>query len=315
MKFALLAVAVLLGAPCFPQSPIDAREEVQIGGIRQYITIQGKDNTLPLLLFLHGGPGGSVMSYADRFTDQLREHFIVVQWDQRETGKTLELNPSPVPLTLEVFRKDTHEMIELLLARFGQERLYLVGHSWGTSLGFYIARAYPKLLCAYIAIGPMINQQESEHIALSMMMAKARKEGNERANLELASVHIPFRNGEQLYYHRKWLQDLTGSRRALSRRHVEQWATTWLPLFNEASKEDLTATLREVACPLYIFAGKRDYQTNSSIAEDYYQMVKAPLKGFYWFDTGHSIPSSAPGRMQDLIIKSILPETISRSAF
>lgn len=182
-------------------------------------------------------------------------------------------------------------------------------------MGFYIARTYPQLLHAYISIGPMINQLESERIALAMMKEKAVKEENKKATLELESVHVPFENGEQLYYHRKWLLDLAGSRRSLSRQYVEHWAQTWLAVFNEASKENLPLTLPEMGCPLYIFAGRQDYQTNSSIAEQYYGMVKAPRKGFYWFDTGHSIPSAAPAQMQDLIIKTILPETIAKSAF
>lgn len=315
MKHIFLLVSLLTGTSCFAQRPIDAAEEIHLGGIRQFVTIHAKDTTHPILLFLHGGPGGSVMTYADRFTNRLREHFVVVQWDQRETGRTLELNTSPVPLTLDVFRKDTREIIQLLLARFGQKKLYLVGHSWGTALGFHIARAYPHLLHAYISIGPMINQLESERIALAMMKDKALENGNQKATLELGAIHIPFQNGEQLYYHRKWLLDLSGSRRTLSKRYVEQWAETWLDVFNQASMEDLPSTLPAIGCPLYIFAGKHDYQTNSSIAEQYYTMVKAPKKGFYWFDTGHSIPSAAPARMQDLIIQTILPETLEKSAF
>ena len=34
------------------------------------------------------------MNYANRFTKDLQKHFIVVQWDQRETGKTKSLNSS-----------------------------------------------------------------------------------------------------------------------------------------------------------------------------------------------------------------------------
>ena len=313
MKFIRLLSALLLTGPLLAaQTPVDTAQVVSIGGIRQYITMQGKDRSLPLLLFLHGGPGGSVMHYADKFTDRLQEHFVVVQWDQRETGRTLQLNRSNVPLSLALFQTDTHALIDTLLGRFGRQKLYLVGHSWGTTLGFHMAENHPDILYAYVAIGPMIHQVESERVALARMQDHALKERNLLAKEQLSSVRIPFQNGEQLYYHRNWLRCLSGSRKVISKDYVGQWAHTWLKTFNEASARNVMQTLPEIRCPIYFFAGRTDYQTNSSIAEKYYLVLKAPRKGFFWFErSGHSIPSSEPERMQSIIIDTILPETFT----
>lgn len=308
MKYQLLLAVLITATSCYAQPPVDREEEIFIGGIRQFITIQSADTTLPLILFLHGGPGGSMLKYSERFTDRLKEHFVVVQWDQRETGRTLELNSSPVHLTLAVFQRDTEELIQYLLARYKREKLYLVGHSWGTALGFHFARTHPQLLYAFIPIGPMINQLESERMALSMMKKKALA-GNSKSLEELAKVKVPFQSGEQLFYHRKWLRDLAGSRRTLSKSYVETWAATWLPVFNEASQINLIESLPEIGCPVFFFAGRKDFQTSSSITEQYYAIVKAPKKDLFWFDTGHAIPTSASSRMQEIIIDNILPET------
>jgi pimeloyl-ACP methyl ester carboxylesterase len=311
MRLILLSV-FFTGTVSLAQTPIDQERTVQIGGIRQYITIQGKDKTLPLLLFLHGGPGGSVMGYAHKFTDKLQEHFLVVQWDQRETGRTRELNPSSAPLTLSVFQNDTRALIDTLLKLFKREKIYLAAHSWGTALGFHIARTYPDRLYAYIPIGPMIHQRESERIVLSLMKEQALKEGNETMRNELGSIRIPFENGQQLFYHRKWLADFSGSRKKLSEEYVVDWSDTWLQVFNDASKENLLQSLPAIACPVYFFVGRNDYQTNSSITEQYYRQLSAPKKMLYWFErSGHSVPTSEPGRMQDIIIKNILPETFT----
>jgi len=216
------------------------------------------------------------------------------------------------PLSLSVFQSDTHELIDSLLKRFKRQKLYLAGHSWGTALGFDIARKYPELLYAYIAIGPMINQLESERIVLTLMKEKALKTGNQKQMEELATVNIPFQTGEQLFYHRKWLFDFSGSRKKLSRSYVENWASTWLQVYNEASKENLIESLPVIACPVYFFAGRKDYQTNSTITEDYYSRMSAPKKDLFWFEnSGHSIPSSEPDRMQKIIIEKILPETVN----
>jgi pimeloyl-ACP methyl ester carboxylesterase len=310
MKSTILLLVLFSATISLAQTAVSSEESITIGGLQQFITIKGKDKSLPLLLFLHGGPGGSVMNYADKFTGKLQDHFLVVQWDQRETGETRKLNVSPRPLSLAVFQNDTRELIDSLLKRFKREKLYLAGHSWGTALGFDIARKYPGVLYAYIAIGPMINQLESERIALDMMKEKASKIGDQKQAEELAHVNIPFENGEQLFYHRRWLFAFSGSRKKLARSYVENWSSTWLPVFNEASKENLIESLPAIACPVYFFAGRKDYQTNSSITEHYYSRLSAPKKALFWFEhSGHAIPSVEPERMQKVIIEKILPET------
>jgi pimeloyl-ACP methyl ester carboxylesterase len=310
MKAVVSLTLIFTCCVCLAQS-IERDEEIVIGGIRQYVTMSASDASLPLLLFLHGGPGGSVMAYADKFTDKLKDHFIVVLWDQRETGKTLKLNSSPVPLTFALFQDDTRELIDTLLKRFHREKLYLAGHSWGTALGFEMARKYPGLLYAFIAIGPMINQLESERMALTMMKDEAVKKNNRREAEELAHVRIPFENGEQLFYHRKWLLAQAGSRKNLTLAFVNEWSQTWLQIFNEASRQNLTENLPVIDCPVYFFAGKKDHQTNSAITESYYRQVTAPEKGLYWFDCAHSIPSARPQEMQRCIIDKVLPETFT----
>src|SRR5690606_15516335 len=129
---------------------------------------------------------------------------------------------------------------------------------------------HPEQLYAYLPIGPMVNQLESERVALRLMKEKALQTGDKKQFDELSLVQLPFQNGEQLYYHRRWLQEFAGSRKKLSRDYVEQWATTWLAVFNEASKENQIESLPAIGCPVYFFTGRKDLQTNASIAENYY---------------------------------------------
>src|SRR5687768_17391455 len=96
----LFLLLVLMNNRSFCQKVIDTHEIVPVGGIKHYIQIKGKDDSKPILLFLHGGPGGSLLHKTDQISGKLQEHFVVVQWDQRETGETLRLNRSPQPLTL-----------------------------------------------------------------------------------------------------------------------------------------------------------------------------------------------------------------------
>lgn len=314
MKWLLMLIAVNSFSLSFAQTPVNTTQIMIIGGIQQYISIKGKDNSKPLLLFLHGGPGGSVMDVADKFTMLLQEEFVVIQWDQRETGKTLKLNQSKAPLTLANFQRDTHDLIDSLLKQFNREKLFLAGHSWGTVLGFYIADHYPESLYAYVAISPVINQQESEKVSLALMKEKYLRENNKQASEELSSVNIPFENADQLYYHRKWLFAFEGqklSARAFPKKFVLSWAATWFNVWTEATKLNLNEKLPVVKCPVYFFVGKNDYQTNFSISEHYFSTLSAPLKQICWFEkSGHLIPDTEPLLMQNLIIEKVLPKLI-----
>jgi pimeloyl-ACP methyl ester carboxylesterase len=307
----LLAASLFVAAgDILAQTPIDSAGYVTIGGIKQFVSIKGNDNSRPLLLFLHGGPGNSVMSYAEKFTNLLQRHFVVVQWDQRESGKTRTLNKSPQSLTVGLFEEDTRQLVDTLLRRFNREKLYLAGHSWGSVLGFYMAKNYPDLLYAYIPICPMINQLQSERTVLAMMKERAQKSGNQKALEEMATVKVPFENGEQLFYHRKWLLSFMGSKARITGDQVIEWSKTWLHVFNDASKNNLLESLQTIRCPVYFFVGRKDYQTNSNITKAYFEQLNAPKKGIFWFEkSGHSVPTTEPALLQAIIIEKILPET------
>jgi pimeloyl-ACP methyl ester carboxylesterase len=290
-------------------TPIDTSQTILVGGIKQFVRIKGKDRSAPLFLFLHGGPGNSVMNYADKFCYQLEEYFVVVHWDQREAGRTKQLNRSPVPLTVDLFKEDTHQLVVALLRQFKQSKLYLAGHSWGTVLGFHIAKNYPELLYAYMPICPMINQLESERTILEKMKEKAVRTDNRVALQELSAIKIPFENGSQLYYHRKWLFEYIGSKITVSKSYVVSWSGTWLNVFNAACEDNLFESTPSFDCPVYFFVGRNDFQTNSEITARYYRQLDAPKKELFWFErSAHSLPSTEPKLMQQIIIEKILAQ-------
>src|SRR5271167_3009482 len=66
---------------------IASLERIRIGGVDQYILIRGNASSLPVLLFLHGGPGMPGMYLAHAFQRELEKEFVVVQWDRRGAGK------------------------------------------------------------------------------------------------------------------------------------------------------------------------------------------------------------------------------------
>ena len=126
-------------------------ERVRIGDVDQYILIRGNDTSLPVLLFLHGGPGMPAMYLAHAFQRELEEEFVVVQWDRRAAGKSYREDISST-LTTEQLVADTVELTNALRARFHQDKIYLVGHSWGTYLGMLVTARHPESAVNPIAV-------------------------------------------------------------------------------------------------------------------------------------------------------------------
>lgn len=288
---------------------IDSTFTVEIGGIRQFIQIKTEDTAKPVLLFLAGGPGGSMMnSSSKKYTNKLKDKFTIVQWDQRDAGKTLELNRSPVQPSVIQMQKDTYEVIDFIIKKLNKKKIYLAGCSWGNVLGFYIVEKHPEVLHSYLAINPVISQLESEKLLLIRL--KEVYKNNEVALKELSSVKIPFERPEDLFFIRKWLFDMDGKEYATKnkfRYFFLDWTKTWFPTWQEVMNIDLPKTLIEVKCPVYFFVGKEDIQTSTQIAENYFNAIKAPKKGLYLFEySRHSIQETEPEKFQKIIIEDIL---------
>ncbi len=300
-KYFTLLLFFLASVPAAAQR-IDRAEAVQIGGLQQWIQIKG-EATQPLLLFLHGGPGNSMMAYAHKFTNQLEREFLVVHWDQPESGKTKKLNSTERPLTVDQYVEDAVALIRWLTNQYQQPKVFLVGHSWGGFLGLAIAKQQPGLLYGCIAVSPMIHQNQSEQMALDQMMAWATEKKNESALTDLRKIKIPFETTDDLHLHRKWLALMDG-RKAPDYSFVKTWSNTWLPLFQEASGINLFETSLQLDCPVFFIVGTRDYQCHYQLTQKYADGLKAPKKDFFPIaHVGHSVPSVKPEYFQRLLLE------------
>lgn len=292
---------------------IDTTEVVKIDGIKQFIKLQGIDDTKPLLLFLHGGPGTSLIPVADTFTDKLKDNFVVIQWDQREAGETLKLNHSPEKLSLGLLQKDTDELIKYLLKKYNRKKLFLVSHSFGSMLGFNFSEKHPELLYAFIPISAIVDQRKSEKLTMDMLNKWAKETNNDIAIKELASVKIPFEKEDDLFYSQKWLFIHNGVDFAKEdgfKKKYHDWLAIWFPMWKKSVTKNLFKTLPVLNCPVYFIEGNGDQQKSHYLVEDYYKFVKAPKKGLFWFEkSGHTVFNSEPEKLQQVIIEKILPET------
>lgn len=287
--------------------PTDSLFTLSIGGIKQVVRITTDDPNRPILLFLSGGPGSSMMNNSEKFTNILKDKFTLVQWDQRDAGKTLKLNPSQIPPTVKLMVEDTYQVIQFLLKELNQKKIYLVGSSWGNVLGFQIVEKHPELLHSYFAVNPVINQLASETELLKTL--KKHFSDHPVATKELKSVNIPFLVDEDLFYLRKWLFFKEGKTFVTGddfKTGFLQWSKNWSPVWNEVMTINLQKTLPKIDCSVYFLVGKNDIQTLTNITTGYYHHLKAPQKKLFLFEhSGHQIHQDEPEKFQNTILQTL----------
>ncbi len=153
---------------CYTEKGICLYETPEINGIRQYIQIRGADKKAPLMLFLHGGPGGSMAGLCHVMQPEWEHHFTVVNWDQRNACKTYLANKSNAAAisqsgTLEDYMADIDAVIAYLHTVYDFEKIILMGFSWGSLIGAEYAKRHGETVSHYIGVGQFIHYIDGLH--------------------------------------------------------------------------------------------------------------------------------------------------------
>jgi pimeloyl-ACP methyl ester carboxylesterase len=156
---------------------IDEGMYVKIGGIDQWMQIRGDDRNNPVLLCLHGGPGGSWLGNTKLLLPWERE-FTVVQWDQRGTGKTLETTGTVVADSMSVDRmaQDGIEVAEFLRDHLHKDKIVVLGFSWGSLLGVHMVKQRPDLFYAYVGTGQISDMAKAQQMSYAYVLKKRERQ-------------------------------------------------------------------------------------------------------------------------------------------
>ncbi|WP_442678110.1 alpha/beta fold hydrolase [Sphingomonas sp. ASY06-1R] len=318
---------------------LQAIETIPIGGIAQVVSIRSQDLRNPVILYLHGGPGFVEMPLDWWWNRGWDEYFTVVQWDQRNAGKTYSASgANPVAtLTPERYQRDTEEVVQWALKRFGKRRIFVIGHSWGSLLGLRLAAQHPEWLHAYIGMGQAVNGPDSERRGWAWTMARAQADHNVEAVRELQAI-APYAAGTTpvpvpaILTQRKWLGHYGGAAwRRPGGGAFEAAAITLAPEYSDADVRNAfkgqpavtnamlpqilatdLSTIRRLDVPLILLLGRHDINVSSEVAAEWFDRVKAPSKQLVWFErSGHHITSEEPGKLLTTLVRYARPIAVA----
>lgn len=299
---------------------------VKIGGIEQSIQIRGEDANNPIILFLHGGPGSPHAYISYYYQKDLEVDYTVVNWDQRGCGRTYYANRDldvETELSVEILINDLNELVDYLIDRFGQDKIIIMGHSWGTVLGSLYIKEHPGKVSAYIGIGQTVNMSAGEALAVKKANKLAIKDGNEEYIKKLSVLFNKFSTTKgyddfdfsKFMSMRSLTSQYLSSDNLISTLHtiwlgisspyMSIWDMKWSikPIFELEKYLEIEKPLleyiffefnlyehgMEYEVPVYFISGDCDWITPYPLVEEYYDSVKAPDKGMILIaDAGHS---------------------------
>ena len=257
-----------------------------------------------------------------------------MQWDQRGTGKTLRHGgeaANKIGLTRQQMAQDLVQLIALVRQRLKVERVILLGHSWGNVIGLDAAMAKPEWVNAYVGVGPLMNLVANERAQYEALLAEARKRQDKTALAELEAIapypgegEIPF---AKVNVARKWVMAYGGLAAYRSDANFYFRAARLSPYYefedraaiDEGGQLSVPALLpdmrrvdhtriRETRFPVFMFLGRHDLTTPSSVIEPWLAQLKAPVKMLVWFEhSAHLAPHEEPGRFLVALVEQVRP--------
>jgi pimeloyl-ACP methyl ester carboxylesterase len=342
LAFGLLALSVVIASPAItapilgadgepPPGSIAELTTARIGGHDQALMIRGRSTENPVLLYLNGGPGGTDIG-AMRRDVGLEQDFVVVTWEQRGSGKSYSALDPAATLTLDQMVADTVELTTYLRDRFDEDKIYLVGNSWGATLGVLAAQQHPELYHAYVGIGQMVSQRETDILFYEDTLAWAERTGNQELAAALREIGPPpyadIRYYEEVIGHEhEWNPypelDLDNEMPAIlfvpenslmdRLNAFRGFLDSFYVLYPQLQEIDFRRTATNLDLPVYMVLGEHEARGRAVPANEWFEMLAAPTRERIIFEgAGHRAHFDRPADFAALMAR-VVDETYLRA--
>ncbi len=334
---AVLALVAGLLRPASTEAITDASGEpvpgsvaelvaVEIGGHEQWLMLRGVSADAPVLLYLEGGPGGTGIGRMRQAGEDLEQDFVVATWDQRGTGKSVSALEPTQTLTLEQMVQDTLEVTAYLQERFAEQRIYLVGSSWGTVLAVLAAQRSPESFHAVVGTGQMVDPFETDELMYAQSIADAEARGDTAQAATLREMGPPpyqdtldypiaiasnptwssFTRGADYNPASEYPASLFVAEYTLVEqlRGMGAIADTYDVLYPQLAGVDFRQDVPRLDVPLYVVAGAHEAPGREVLAREWVEGLSAPVTEYVVFEqSGHNPNFDEPGRFADYLAR------------
>lgn len=326
---ALLLIQIAVSEK-FTYMPGDVKEagwtEVELNGTNQYISVRTNDETNPVILFLAGGPGGSQIQATREHFDRLEEEYTIINWEQPGSGKSYNARETD-SITIETYVKDGHALTTYLKERFNQDKIYIIGESWGSYLGIELATRYPEDYEAIITTGQMVDFAETEVYCYEKALEVAYEQQDEQQIKALENLdEVPVRGKNISLEIGTYLNYLHGYMNRMEEINSTSWDTfdtlfspeynimdslnfiralyyTFSHVYQQLYETDLRETHTSLDIPIYILHGRHDLNAPTYLVDDYYELIEAPEKELIYFEhSGHNPWITEPALFQQTVL-------------
>lgn len=300
------------------KNSISTREKIIINGTKQYFFIVGENKNNPILLYLHGGPGTPELPLITKNKEnRLEKEFTVCYWEQRGSGLSYTSKKMIKNSNVDEIVNDGIEISNYLRKRFNQDKIYLMGHSWGTFIGIKLLQKSPEYYKGYFGIGQISSQKLSEKQGYLKLVETAKKNKKTKDIRRLKRININSLNIIDIGYieskYRKWMSDnkkgfnkvqVVGILESVisglffrgysfidSVKYILGAFYSTKYLLPKIYNENLMETSVSFNMPIYFFHGVYDSLVSYDLAKEYFCKIKSPKKAFISFEKSEHSPN------------------------